>query len=73
MTTIPWAMLIGISTKYMQDGPFYDEVTTHWGDDESSTLIVQAISQQMNPTLPTDVIEKALKHVGAALRDVLRR
>jgi len=60
MTTIPWAMLIGISTKYMQSGPFYEEVTKHWGDDTSSTLIVQATSQQMNKTLPNDVIKKAL-------------
>ena len=61
MTTIPWAMLIGISTKYMQSGPFYEEVTKHWGNDEASTLIVQATSQQMNETLPNDVIQKALE------------
>lgn len=60
MTTIPWAMLIGISTKYMQSGPFYEEVTSNWGKDDSSTLIVQATSQQMNPTLPDDVIQRAL-------------
>ena len=53
MSTIPGAMLIGITSPYAKRGLLYRKWRDHYGKD-SRTMIVQAPTWRMNPTLPRD-------------------
>jgi hypothetical protein len=58
MATIPNALLLGISSPYARRGQLYNEYKQHFGK-HSDTLVWQADSRSMNPTLPAEVVEKA--------------
>src|SRR5262249_40321819 len=61
MATIPGSLLIGLGTPYRRSGPLYEHYRRHYGQD-SDVLVVQAASQQMNPTIPQSIIDRAFEH-----------
>jgi hypothetical protein len=60
-STIPGAKLIAISTPYSQAGSLYEAHRDHYGKDDEHTLIWQASTRQMNPTLDEDLIQRELE------------
>jgi hypothetical protein len=62
MVTLPDAMLIGISTPYRKAGLLHSKWREHFGKDSDDVLVVQAVSEVMNPS-----IDKAM--VAAAYED----
>src|SRR5262249_4932222 len=50
--------LIVLSSPYGQTGALWDLHRKHYGRDDSSTLVWQASAPEMNPTLPTDYLER---------------
>lgn len=58
LTTIPNALLIGLSSPYARRGVLWDMYNRHYGRD-SDVLVVQAHSRTMNPSLPQSVVDRA--------------
>jgi hypothetical protein len=54
------ALLIGISTPFMRAGLAYEKFDRHFGHDDPDVLIVHGPSTAFNPTLPPQVISRAL-------------
>ncbi|OLS32979.1 MAG: hypothetical protein HeimAB125_03210, partial [Candidatus Heimdallarchaeota archaeon AB_125] len=59
--TIPNALMLFISTPYSKSGLMYEKYQRYFGVRDKNTLVCQAPSQTMNPTLPTQVIEDELQ------------
>jgi hypothetical protein len=59
MATIPGAMLLLASSPYARTGVLYDEYRKHFGKDDSTTLVWQAPTLTMNPSVPADIIADA--------------
>lgn len=59
LVTIPHSKLIGISSAYRRSGILYTEWKKHFGNNESSTLVIQSPSQLLNPLISDSVIAKA--------------
>lgn len=53
MSTVNGAMLIGISSPYARKGLLWEKYKRHYGQ-SGSTLVVQAPTWTLNPTLPRD-------------------
>lgn len=68
MATIPNALLIGIGSPYRRAGVMYDAWKKHFANNESSTLVIQASSQDLNPTISDSVIAKATEADPQAAR-----
>jgi hypothetical protein len=51
MATLPSSMLIGISSPYRKSGLLYDKWKASFGKDDERTLVIQAASIELNPTL----------------------
>lgn len=66
MSTIPGALLIGLGTPYKRSGPLYESYRRHYGQNDSSVLVVQADTRTMNPTVPQSVIDRAMEIDPAA-------
>ena len=58
MLTVPKAMLLLASSPYSKTGVLYDEYRRHWGKDESPTLVWQAPTLTMNPSVPRSFIDE---------------
>lgn len=78
MVTVPTAMMVGISTPYTRSGHLWEVYNKHYGKDDSRTLVIQASSLTMNPSLNKDVVEaemendtRALSEYGSSFRDDL--
>jgi hypothetical protein len=59
MASLPNAMLIAASSPYSKKGALYEAHRKHYGQDDSDTLVWQASSKTMNPSLPQSVIDEA--------------
>lgn len=59
MTTIPGAMLLGLSSPYAKRGVLWDTYRAHYGREGSPAMIWQADSLTMHPSLPRAVIDDA--------------
>ncbi len=55
------ALLIGISTPYQRAGLAYEKWERSYGKDDSNTLIIQAPTLALNPTLDKSSIDTALE------------
>jgi hypothetical protein len=67
MASIPGAMLIGISSPYAQRGVLFDAHRRHFGNDESAdTLVWQAPTRTMNPTVDQRIIDRAMEEDAAS-------
>jgi len=60
-STIPNAKLIAISTPYSQVGSLYEAHRDYYGHDDEHTLIWQADTHTMNPTIDDCVIQRELE------------
>ncbi len=59
MATVPGALLIGLGTPYRRSGVLWEAWRDHYGNDDSTVLVVQADTRTMNPTVPQSVIDRA--------------
>jgi hypothetical protein len=67
LMTLPGSMIIGISSPYRRSGLLYQKYKDHFGKD-GDTLVIQATSKQLNPTLDDAIIAQALADDPAAAR-----
>ena len=61
MATIPSAMLLMASSPYARRGVLWDTYKRHFGKDDSSTLVVQASTRDMNPSVPASFVAEAFE------------
>jgi hypothetical protein len=61
MSTIPNALLLGISSPYSRRGILWDKYQEHFGHDNADVLVWQADSRSMNPTLSKAVVDQAFE------------
>jgi hypothetical protein len=61
MATIPGAMLFLASSPYSRSGVLWDEYRRHYAKDDSTTLVWQAPTLTMNPSVPKSIIEEAFE------------
>jgi len=59
MSTVPGALLLGISSPYSRRGVLWEAHRKHYGQDDSDVLVWQADSASMNPTIDPAVIARA--------------
>lgn len=60
--------LIAISSPYARKGWSFKTHANHFGNDKSRTLVVNAPSRTLNPTLPQSVIDQAMQDDPASAR-----
>jgi len=66
MATIPNAMLLCASSPYARRGALWDAHRRHYGKDGDPTLVWQASTRTMNPTVPQRVIDEATERDPAS-------
>ena len=59
MATIPKAMMIKASSPYARRGTLWNDYRKHFGKDESSLLVWQAATRDMNPSVAQTFIDAA--------------
>jgi hypothetical protein len=52
MATVPRAMLLKASSPYARRGDLYDDYRRHFGQDDSTVLVWNASTRDMNPSVP---------------------
>lgn len=67
LASIPNSLIVGIGSTYRRAGVLFDMWKKHYGKD-SSTLVVQAASTLLNPTINPNVIAKAMEADPEAAR-----
>jgi hypothetical protein len=60
--------LIAITSPYARKGWTWSTHQKHWGNEKGKTLVVQAASRTMNPTLPQEIVDEALAEDMAAAK-----
>ena len=68
LSTLPGAMLIGITTAYRRSGLAYEKWRAHFGKPGDDVLCVYGPSTAFNPTLPQRIIDTALARDPEAAR-----
>jgi hypothetical protein len=66
MATIPNAMLLCASSPYARRGALWDTHRRHFGNDGDPTLVWQAPTRTMNPTVPQRVVDEATERDPAS-------
>jgi hypothetical protein len=66
MATIPNAMLLCASSPYARRGALWDAHRRHYGKDGDPTLVWQAPTRTMNPTVPQRIIDEATERDAAS-------
>jgi hypothetical protein len=61
MSTVPGAMLIGLSTPYRRSGPLWEAYRRFYGKEDSRVQVFQADTRTMNPCVPQDFIDQAFE------------
>lgn len=61
MSTIPGAMMVGLSSPYRRAGVLYEAHREHFGKDHSDTLVIQSDTLTMNPTINRKTIGDAYR------------
>ena len=59
MATIPRAMLLKASSPYARRGDLYEDHRKYFGKDDATTLVWQASTRDMNPSVPQSFIDDA--------------
>src|SRR5262249_16231502 len=60
--------LVMISSPYARSGPLFDTWRDYYGKDDSEVLVATAPTRLLNPTIPQDEIDRAMKRDPAAAR-----
>ncbi|MGB7090651.1 MAG: terminase large subunit [Methylovirgula sp.] len=68
MLTIPDSLLVGITTPWRRQGLAYDKWVKSFGKNDPKVLVVQATTQQLNPTIDLALIEEEMERDAAAAR-----
>jgi hypothetical protein len=61
MATIPGALMLKASSPYARRGVLWDDHRKHFGVDTSATLVWQADTRTMNPSVPQSFIDSAIE------------
>jgi hypothetical protein len=61
MASIPGAMLLCASSPYARTGALFDAHRRYFGKDDAPTLVWQAPTRVMNPTVPQRVVDEAFE------------
>jgi hypothetical protein len=64
-TLTPDSQIIGISSPYKKSGLLYKKFKDHYGKD-GDILFVKAATRQLNPTIPQEIVDRALADDPAA-------
>jgi hypothetical protein len=67
MATLPGSMIIGISTPYRRSGLLFQKHRDHFGKN-GDVLVIQAPTRVLNPTIPQEVVDRALEADPASAR-----
>jgi hypothetical protein len=59
MATVPGALMLKASSPYSRRGVLWNDHRKHFGNDDSPTLIWQAATRVMNPSVPQSFIDSA--------------
>jgi hypothetical protein len=59
-------MLIAISSPYRRSGLLYSKFKKHFGRDDDDVLVVRAPTRMLNPTIPQEIVDRALAEDRAA-------
>jgi hypothetical protein len=59
MATVPGAQLLKASSPYARRGVLWNDYAKHFGKDDSTTLVWQAATRDMNPSVPEGFIQAA--------------
>jgi hypothetical protein len=65
LMTLPNSMLVGISTPHKKSGLLWERYRKAFGINDDKTLVIQASSQILNPTLDADEIAAAFEEDAA--------
>jgi hypothetical protein len=65
MATIPKAMLLKASSPYSRRGALWNDYRKDFGKDDSATLVWQADTRTMNPSVPQSVVDAAYENDAA--------
>lgn len=60
LATIPGAPLLAISSPYSRSGPLWEAYRRHYGK-PSDVLVVKAPTRALNPTIPQELVDRALE------------
>jgi hypothetical protein len=63
----PDSMVIALSSPYRKSGLLYKKYKKHFGQD-GDVLVIQAATRLLNPTIPQEIIERALEEDPAGAR-----
>jgi hypothetical protein len=66
-TLAPNSMIIGISSPYRKSGLLFKKYKNHFGRD-GDVLVIQAATRRLNPTIPQEIIDRALAEDVASAR-----
>ena len=61
LATIPSSLLLCISSPYARRGSLWDAYSKHFAKDDDATLVWQAPSRSMNPSLRQSVVDRAME------------
>jgi hypothetical protein len=61
MATIPGALMLKASSPYSRRGVLWNDHRKHFGQDDSATLVWQASTRTMNPSVPQSFIDSAIE------------
>lgn len=61
----PHSMIIGISSPYRKSGLLYKKYKQHFGKSDD-VLVIQAPTRTLNPTIPQEIVDRALAEDPAA-------
>lgn len=67
LASIPGAMVIGISSPYRKAGLLHRKFKQHYGQ-PGDVLVIRASTRTLNPTIPQEVVDRALEEDPAAAR-----
>jgi len=66
MASIPGSVLLCASSPYAKRGALWDAFRTYYGNDDPGVLVWRAETRSMNPTIPEDVISRAMARDAAS-------
>jgi hypothetical protein len=65
LASIPGSIVVGISSPYRKSGLLYRKYKTHYGQN-GDILVIKAPTRLLNPTIPQEVVDRALEEDFAA-------